>query len=158
VAASNISAGLILYRRGAEGLEVLLAHPGGPLYRNKDLGHWSIPKGVPDDRDDESDLLAVARREFQEETGLPTHEPFLPLGQVRQKSGKVVHAWAFEGDVPPDFVPRSNTFEMEWPPRSGRRASFPEIDRAEFFSIEEARRRLNPAQTAFLDRLVAQAL
>jgi predicted NUDIX family NTP pyrophosphohydrolase len=156
VAASNVSAGLLLYRRGPQGLEVLLAHPGGPLYRNKDAGHWSIPKGVPDEV--ESDLLAVARREFQEETGLQPAEPFLPLGQVRQKSGKVVHAWAFEGDVPPDFVPTSNIFEMEWPPRSGRRASFPEIDRAELFPIEEARRRINPAQAAFLDRLVAQAL
>jgi predicted NUDIX family NTP pyrophosphohydrolase len=158
--ASNVSAGLLLYRRGPQGLEVLLAHPGGPFYRNKDAGHWSIPKGIPEEG--ESDLLAVARREFQEETGLAAREPFLPLGQVRQKSGKVVHAWAFEGDVPPDFVPASNTFEMEWPPRSGRRASFPEIDRAELFPIEEARRRINAAQVALLDalldRLVAQAL
>src|SRR3954468_9686179 len=99
---SKISAALLMFRKAEDALEVLLAHPGGPFYRNKDAGHWSIPKGIPEEG--ESDLLAVARREFQEETGLPAREPFLPLGQVRQKSGKVVHAWAFEGDVPPDFV------------------------------------------------------
>jgi predicted NUDIX family NTP pyrophosphohydrolase len=152
VPTKNTSAGLLLYRQGPGGLEVLLAHPGGPFFRNKDAGSWTIPKGEPADGED---ALATARREFFEETGLPVAEPLLPLGEIRQKAGKVVSAWAFAGEVPPGFVPRSNTFDIEWPPRSGRRATFPEIDRAELFPLEEARRRINPAQAAFLDRLVA---
>jgi predicted NUDIX family NTP pyrophosphohydrolase len=159
VASNKISAGLLLYHRGPKGLEVLLAHPGGPLYARKDEGVWTIPKGVPDEG--ETDLPAVARREFCEETGLAVediqiHEKLIPLGEARQKSGKVIHIWAIEGDVPPGFVPRSNTFEMEWPPHSGRRGTFPEIDRAELFTIDEARRRIAPGQAVFLDRLVAQ--
>lgn len=131
---------------------MLLAHPGGPFFKNKDLGAWTIPKGELDGAEAPE---AAARREFAEETGLPVNEPLLSLGEIRQKGGKIVVAWAFAGEVPPDFVPRSNTFEIEWPPRSGRRVSFPEIDRAELFALEEARRRINPAQAVFLDRLVA---
>jgi predicted NUDIX family NTP pyrophosphohydrolase len=148
----NVSAGLLMYRRGEQGLEAFLAHPGGPFFRNKDAGAWTLPKGL---RNPDETLLEAARREFQEEIGLPVGEPLLPLGEVRQRSGKIVHAWAFEGSAPSDFVPASNTFELEWPPRSGKLALFPEVDRARFFSLAEARIKLNAAQTAFLDRLVA---
>lgn len=144
------SAGLLLYRRRDDRIEVLLVHPGGPLWKKKDEGAWSIPKG---ELDGDEDALACARREFEEETGFVADGPFLPLGSVRQKSGKLVHAWAFEGDCDPSAL-RSNGFEMEWPPRSGRMQQFPEIDRAEFFDIERARERLNPAQVDFLDELV----
>src|SRR5690348_13301987 len=151
-AKNSISAGLLLFQRGPAGLQVLLAHPGGPFFRNKDAGAWTIPKGEPASGEA---LLVAARREFAEEMGLPVTEPLIPLGEVRQKGGKQVHAWAFEGVVPPGFAPRSNTFEIEWPPRSGRRAAFPEVDRAELFSVDEARARINAAQIAFIDRLEA---
>jgi predicted NUDIX family NTP pyrophosphohydrolase len=144
------SAGILLFRRHEGGLEVLLAHPGGPLYTTRDEGHWTIPKGEPDGDDE---LLAVARREFLEETGHPPPDgPPLVLGSIQQKGGKVVHAWALEGDLDPADA-QSNTFEMEWPPRSGRMQSFPEIDRAEWFTLDDAREKLNPAQAEFLDRL-----
>ena len=149
---NSISAGLLLYQRGPGGLTVLLAHPGGPFFRHKDAGAWTIPKGEPAPGEA---LLETARREFAEEIGLPVSEPLIGLGEVRQKGGKEVHAWAFEGAVPAGYVPRSNSFEIEWPPRSGQRASFPEIDRAQLFSLEEARARINPAQIAFIDRLEA---
>jgi predicted NUDIX family NTP pyrophosphohydrolase len=138
-----------MFRRKGEAPQVLLAHPGGPLWAKKDLGAWTIPKGVgaPDE-----DLLATARREFEEETGFRPQGPFHPLGSVKQRAGKVVHAWAFEGDVDPAAL-RSNTFSMEWPPRSGRWRDFPEVDRAAFFDIAEARRRINPAQAELLDAL-----
>lgn len=147
------SAGILLYRR-TPSLEVLLVHPGGPFWAKKDLGVWSIPKG---EYDDDEDPLACALREFEEETGTRLEAPPDPvdLGTVRQKSGKVVQAWAVEGDLDVASV-RSNTFEMEWPPRSGQTRSFPEVDRAEWFSLEAARERINPAQAAFLDRLEAQ--
>jgi predicted NUDIX family NTP pyrophosphohydrolase len=146
------SAGIVLYRRPETGLEVLLAHPGGPLFRNRDAGHWSIPKGEPDENEP---LIETARREFAEETGHPVPEgPVLPLGSIVQKGGKVVHAWAVEGDLDPASA-RSDTFEMEWPPRSGVRQAFPEIDRIEWFDRDEARRRLKPAQAPLLDRLDA---
>jgi predicted NUDIX family NTP pyrophosphohydrolase len=149
----SLSAGLLMYRRGPEGLEVLLAHPGGPFFRNKDLGAWTIPKGVPEPGEA---LPEAARREMSEELGLtPEGAPLVELGEIRQKGGKVVHAWAFEGELPPDFVLRSNTFELEWPPRSGRRQVFPEVDRAELFPLAIARTKINPAQAAFLDRLEA---
>jgi predicted NUDIX family NTP pyrophosphohydrolase len=152
VAAAKVSAGLLMYRRGEHGLEVLLAHPGGPFFARKDDGAWTIPKGVPEEGEE---LRAAAAREFGEETGLPVSEPLLALGDIKQKGGKTVHAWAFAGDaLPPAFLPRSNTFEMEWPPRSGRRQSFPEIDRAELFGLDVARRKINPAQIPFLDRLL----
>jgi predicted NUDIX family NTP pyrophosphohydrolase len=141
-----------MYRRGERGLEVLLAHPGGPFFAGKDAGAWTIPKGEPAEGEE---LRAAAAREFAEETGLPVREPLLPLGEIRQKGGKTVHAWAFPGDaLPAAFRPRSNTFELEWPPRSGRRQAFPEIDRAELFSLEDARTKMNPAQLTFLDRLL----
>jgi len=146
------SAGVLMYRRTDRGLEVLLAHPGGPFFTKKDAGGWTIPKGEPDPGEA---LEAAAAREFTEEVGLPVTVPLVPLGEIRQKGGKAVHAWAFEGDLPPGFTPASNTFELEWPPRSGRRQSFPEIDRAEMFPLETAREKINAAQAVFLDRLQA---
>jgi predicted NUDIX family NTP pyrophosphohydrolase len=143
------SAGLLLFRRRGGGVEVLLVHPGGPFWAKKDLGAWTIPKGEPAEGED---ALATARREFEEETGVAPTAPFLPLGQVTQKGGKVVHAWAFESDCDPDAV-RSNTFQVEWPPRSGQWRSFPEVDRAAFFDLAEARRRINPAQVPLLEAL-----
>jgi predicted NUDIX family NTP pyrophosphohydrolase len=150
------SAGLLMYRRrGPERreLEVFIAHPGGPLFAKKDAGAWTIPKGEPDG---DEDLLLCARREFEEETGLrPEAEAYLPLGEVRQAGGKTVYAWAFEGDwCDRELV--CNQVELEWPPRSGRRHTFPEIDRVGFYSLAEAREKLNPAQVALLDRLVAR--
>jgi predicted NUDIX family NTP pyrophosphohydrolase len=146
------SAGILLHRRGDAGREVLLVHPGGPFWARKDLGAWSIPKG---ELDDGEDPRACALREFAEETG--THLPagaLDELGSVKLKSGKVVLAFAVEGDLDAATV-ASNTFELEWPPRSGRMQSFPEVDRAGWFGLEEARERLNPAQAAFVDRLEA---
>jgi len=144
------SAGILLHRRGAAGVEVLLVHPGGPFWAKKDAGAWSIPKG---EHDDAEDARACALREFEEETGsAPSAGELTDLGSVRQKSGKVVQAWALAGDLDPETV-RSNRFEMEWPPRSGRRQTFPEVDRAGWFGLEEAREKINPAQAAFLDRL-----
>jgi predicted NUDIX family NTP pyrophosphohydrolase len=135
-----------------EGLpQVLLAHPGGPFFRHKDEGAWTIPKGEANPGED---LLAAARREFEEETGLRPRPPFLPLKPVKQKGGKVVHAWAFQGDCDPQAI-RSNCFTLEWPPRSGRQEQFPEIDRAEFFNLGEARRKIQAAQQALLDELDA---
>jgi predicted NUDIX family NTP pyrophosphohydrolase len=142
-----------MYHRGPDGLAVLLAHPGGPFFRTKDLGAWGIPKGEPDPGEE---LRAAAIREFTEEIGVPVREPLLPLGDIRQKGGKTVHAWAFAGEaLGPGFVPPSNTFQLEWPPRSGRLQTFPEIDRAELFPLELARAKITPAQAAFLDRLTA---
>ncbi len=131
------SAGILLHRRGDAGVEVLLVHPGGPFWAKKDAGAWSIPKG---EHDDGEDARACALREFEEETGsAPAPGELTDLGTVRQKSGKVVQAWALAGDLDPETV-RSNRFEMEWPPRSGRRAEFPEVDRAAWFGLAEARR------------------
>jgi predicted NUDIX family NTP pyrophosphohydrolase len=145
------SAGILLYRRTGGEPEVLLVHPGGPLWARKDAGAWSIPKG---EHDADEDPQACARREFEEETGTVLRgDALTALGTVRQKSGKVVSAWAVEGDLDPDAI-TSNTFELEWPPRSGRVQHFPEVDQAGWFSIDAAREKLNPAQVAFLDRLV----
>jgi predicted NUDIX family NTP pyrophosphohydrolase len=132
--------------------EVLLVHPGGPFWANKDAGAWSIPKGEYEEGAE--DPLECALREFEEELGSspPARGALTPLGEVRQKSGKRVTAWAAEGDIDPGGI-RSNTFTMEWPPRSGREQEFPEIDRAAWFPLDEARERINPAQAAFLDRL-----
>jgi predicted NUDIX family NTP pyrophosphohydrolase len=146
---AKVSAGLIMYRRRAEHLEVLLVHPGGPLWARKDAGAWSIPKG---ELDDGEDALAAAKREFEEETGIRPSGEFVPLQAITQKSGKIVHAWAFSGDCDPSAI-RSNAFTMEWPPRSGKQREFPEVDRAEFFEIEEAKRRINPAQAALISEL-----
>jgi predicted NUDIX family NTP pyrophosphohydrolase len=144
------TAGLLLFRGRAADLEVLLGHPGGPFWQNKDDGAWSIPKGLIGA--DEAPLSA-ARREFAEETGHDPHGDFLPLGEARQPGGKVVQAWAIEGDWDPALI-RSNTFEMEWPPRSGRRGTFPEIDRAAWFGGADARRKILKGQTVFVDRLL----
>jgi predicted NUDIX family NTP pyrophosphohydrolase len=144
------SAGIVLYRQ-TEGLEVLLVHPGGPFWAKKDLGAWSIPKGEYEDGDDP---LASALREFEEETGtrLDPSDP-VELGTVVQRGGKRVSAWAVQGDLDPDSI-RSNTFVMQWPPRSGAQREFPEVDRAGWFSIDEARAKLVPAQAELLDRLL----
>ena len=148
------SAGILLYRHAADGgrLEVLLAHPGGPWFATKDAGHWSIPKG---EADGDEQLFDVARREFSEETGheVPDASP-IELGSIVQKGGKTVHAWAVEGDLDPDAA-HSNLFETEWPPRSGRRATFPEIDRVAWFGRDEARAMIKPTQIPLLDRLEA---
>lgn len=144
---AKTSAGLLMYRRHGGHLEVLLVHPGGPFWRHRDAGAWSIPKG---ELDDAEDPLEAARREFEEETGLRPEGPFLELPAVRQKAGKVVHAWAFEGDWDPARL-RSNTFEIEWPPKSGKTAEFPEVDRAEFFDLATAREKINAGQAPLLD-------
>ena len=145
------SAGIVLYRAGDRGLEVLLVHPGGPFWAKKDLGAWSIPKG---EYEPGEDPLACALREFEEETGTQLEAPELvELGAVVQKAGKEVTAWAARGDLDAASV-RSNSFSMEWPPRSGRQQEFPEIDRAAWFALDEARVKLVAAQVEFLDRLV----
>ena len=148
---ARISAGLLLYRDGPRGLEVLLVHPGGPFFAKRDLGAWSIPKGEVEEGED---LLAAARRELVEETGFAADGPATPLGEIRQKGGKIVHAWAVRGDADPDRL-RSNLFELEWPRGSGRKRTFPEVDRAAWFSLDAARERLLPAQVQFLERLAA---
>ena len=145
----RVSAGLLMFRRRAGALEVLLAHPGGPLWANKDAEAWTIPKGEIAEGEDP---LTAARREFEEETGIQPEGVFYPLGSVRQKSGKIVHAWAFEGDADPGAL-RSNSFQMQWPPGSGQLRSFPEVDRVQWFSLDEARRRINPAQAGLIDAL-----
>jgi predicted NUDIX family NTP pyrophosphohydrolase len=145
------SAGILLYRIAGGAPEVLLVHPGGPYWARKDAGAWSIPKG---EYGDDEDPKACALREFEEETGTaPPPAELIDLGSIKQKGGKVVSAWAAEGDLDPESV-RSNTFTMEWPPRSGRTAEFPEIDRAAWFGIDEAREKLVPAQAELLDRLL----
>ncbi|WIW48217.1 NUDIX domain-containing protein [Bradyrhizobium sp. 62B] len=146
------SAGIIAYRK-RRALEVLLVHPGGPFWRNKDLGAWSIPKG---EYADEEAADVAARREFAEELGLELSEPLTALGQVKQRGGKLVTAFAVELDLDPRSV-RSNSFEMEWPPRSGKRQVFPEVDRAEWFTLEEAREKINAGQRPLLDRLAQLA-
>ena len=148
---AEISAGLLVYRR-ANDLEVLLAHPGGPFFTRKDDGYWSVPKGEIEPGED---LLAAAIREFKEETGVTPRGEFIELGAIKQKGGKIVHAWAFPGEWDEARPLQSNTFELEWPPRSGKIQRFPEIDRAGFFSIPNARQKLKEAQHPFLDRLVA---
>lgn len=147
---ARVSAGLLMFRRRASGLEVLLAHPGGPFFAKKDDGVWTIPKGeaLPGE-----DLLVRAQIEFEEEVGIRPSGNWIELGSIKQKGGKTVHAWAFEGDLPDSFKIKSNTFEIEWPPRSGKLKQFPEVDGAEFFTEDVARRKINPAQIALLDRL-----
>lgn len=150
---SKTSAGVLMFRKKKGEIEVLLVHPGGPYFRNKDEGAWTIPKGeVAEDED----LLERARIEFEEELGIGAAGRWMELGSVKQKGGKTVHAWAFAGDLENDFKLASNTFEMEWPPRSGKVQQFPEVDRAGFFPVEEARRKINEAQIAFIDRLIEQ--
>ena len=138
-----------MYRRTPKGPEVLLVHPGGPFWKNKDEGAWSIPKG---EVEPDEDLLQAARREFQEELGFEARGPFAPLASIKQKAGKVVHAWAFEGDCDPAAC-KSNTMRIPWPPGSGKWITVPEVDRAEFFDLSTAKVKLNAAQAAWLDEL-----
>lgn len=147
---SKVSAGMLLYRRRPD-LEVLIVHPGGPFWAKRDEGAWSIAKG---ELEPGEDALATAIRELTEETGWTVDGPFVALGQIRQKSGKIVHGFAAEADVDPATL-ASNTIEIEWPPRSGVRRTIPEVDRAAWLGVEAARGKLNPAQGPFLDRLVA---
>jgi predicted NUDIX family NTP pyrophosphohydrolase len=149
--AAKTSAGILLYRRRGATVEVLLVHPGGPFWAKKDLGAWSIPKGEVAEGEEP---LATAIREFAEETGFPLDGDFLPLRPCRQAGGKTIHAWAVEGDCDPTTL-RSNTFSIEWPPRSGKRQEFPEVDRAAWFDLAEARERINRGQVVLLDELAA---
>ena len=144
------AAGLLLYRRRSLGVEVLLAHPGGPFWARKDLGAWTIPKGEIDPGEDP---VSAARREFREEIGLDVTGPVKPLGQIKQPGGKIVLIWTAEGDFDPARL-ASNTFEMEWPKGSGHVRIFPEVDRAAWFDLGEARRRILPGQAPFLEALV----
>jgi predicted NUDIX family NTP pyrophosphohydrolase len=146
---ANVSAGILLFRRGSGGLEVMLVHPGGPFWAKKDAGAWSIPKGLADEGED---LLAAAKREFLEETGAAVEGQFLDLGAHKQPGGKTVVAWACEGDFDPASL-KSNLFSLEWPPRSGRMVDFPEVDRAAWFSIEEGMERISKGQRPIVARL-----
>jgi predicted NUDIX family NTP pyrophosphohydrolase len=145
----RLSAGILMYRRAAGRLEVFLVHPGGPYWAGKDAGAWSIPKG---EHKEGEDPLAAARREFREETGFSADGPFTLLGTVRQPSGKLVTAWATEGNSDPALL-RSNTFSLEWPPGSGKQAEFPEVDRGAWFGVGEAKAKLHKGQVSFLERL-----
>lgn len=146
------SAGILMYRKRNNELEVFLIHPGGPFFTKKDEGAWSIPKGEIDEREDE---LSAAKREFEEETGCRPEGLFVPLSPVKQKSGKIVLSWAVEGECEADSI-TSNTFSLEWPPKSGRVQEFPEADRAAWFTIREARQKINPAQAPLLDELISK--
>ena len=147
--AKKESAGILMYRYCASTLEIFLVHPGGPFWKNKDIGAWSIPKG---EFDKGEDPLEAAKREFQEETGFAVIGSFIALGPVRQAGGKLVYAWATEGDCKAESI-KSNSFTMEWPPRSGRRKEFPEVDRAGWFSVELAREKILKGQLMLLDEL-----
>lgn len=146
------SAGILLYRRKDDEFRVFLVHPGGPFFEKKDEGAWSVPKGEIDEGED---ALAAARREFEEETGCRPEGRFVPLSPITQKGGKTVLAWAMEGDCDADTI-RSNTFALEWPPKSGRVQDFPEVDRAGWFTVDEAKKKINPAQAALLDELLSK--
>ena len=148
--AAEISAGILLYRRGDGGLEVFLVHPGGPFWARRDLGAWTVPKGAPLDGET---LVEAARREFNEETGFSAEGELVALGHVRQKAGKIVHVWALEGDADPGEL-RSNTFQVEWPRGSGRLREYPEADRGGWFTVEEARERILPSQSPILEQLL----
>jgi predicted NUDIX family NTP pyrophosphohydrolase len=149
MAMPRVSAGLLMYRVRDGTLHVLLAHPGGPFFQSKDEGAWSIPKGEIEPGED---LFEAAKREFKEETGVTPKGPFVALSPVKQKGGKIVHAWAFEGECDPRAMV-SNTFKMEWPPRSGRQMEFSEVDRADFFDLPTARRKIKAGQEALLEEL-----
>ena len=138
-----------MYRSVRGFIEVFLVHPGGPFFKNKDVGAWTLPKGL---QEKDEDLLLTAQREFEEETGIKPLGPYFDLGTTRLKSGKVIYAWAFETEAERVTL-QSNTFTMEWPPRSGKQQTFPEVDKADFFNLEQAREKLNEAQGIFLDRL-----
>jgi predicted NUDIX family NTP pyrophosphohydrolase len=143
------SAGILMYRWRGPAIEVLLVHPGGPFWTKKDAGAWSIPKGEAADGED---LLQAAKREFEEETGCVVHGDFTALPPVKQAGGKIVHAWAVEGDCAPEPI-KSNTFSIEWPPRSGKRKEFPEVDKAGWFTLELAREKILKGQLGFLEEL-----
>jgi predicted NUDIX family NTP pyrophosphohydrolase len=145
------SAGVLMFRRSGSQLQVLLVHPGGPFWRRKDLGAWTIPKG---ERMQDEDAEATARREFAEETGHTLEGPLLALGRIKQRAGKQVEAFAIEGDFDPTQL-NCNSFEIEWPPRSGKRQAFPEVDKAAWFTLDKARQKINVAQAELLDRLEA---
>jgi predicted NUDIX family NTP pyrophosphohydrolase len=145
------SAGLLMFRRTRYQLQVFLVHPGGPFWKNKDAGAWSIPKG---EYGENEDPLDAAKREFEEETGIKPAGEFISLDQMKQPGGKIVSAWAVEGDCSSKAI-RSNAFSMEWPPKSGRQQEFPEVDRADWFSLDDARKRILKGQVVFLDRLMA---
>jgi len=146
------SAGLLMFRRRGDGLHVLLVHPGGPFWKNKDLGAWTIPKG---EHDAGEEALAAATREFREETGIEPRGPFIQLTPVKQAGGKLVEAWAFEGDADAAAI-RSNTFSIEWPRGSGRFQDFPEVDRAEWFALDDARRKILRGQAPLLEELASK--
>jgi len=146
---SKISAGLLLFRRARGGVELFLAHPGGPFWRRRDEGAWTIPKGIIEEGEDP---LAAACREFEEETGITPAGPFLPLGSIRQKAGKTVHAWAWEGDADAARI-RSNEMAVEWPRGSGKWQNYPEVDRCGWFDPPTAKRKINAAQSELIDRL-----
>jgi predicted NUDIX family NTP pyrophosphohydrolase len=148
--AKKQSAGILLYRLKATGLEVFLVHPGGPFWKKKDAASWTIPKG---EFTDEEEALQAAIREFNEETSFTPNGPFLPLDSIRQKAGKIVYAWAAAGDLVPALM-KSNTVSLEWPPRSGKKIRFAEVDKGEWFNLAAARQKINPAQEPFLDRLM----
>ena len=148
---AKISAGILLFRQHAAGVEVMLVHPGGPFWAKKDAGSWSMPKGLADEGED---LLAAAKREFLEETGMSVEGEFLALGAHKQPGGKTIVVWALEGDFDPAIL-KSNMFAIEWPPRSGRMAEFPEVDQAAWYSIEEALEKVNKGQTPIIAALVA---
>ncbi len=152
---SKISAGLVMYRFKDGKLEVLLAHPGGPFFKNKDDGYWSIPKGEPDDAEASAagGLLETAKREFEEETGIKPVGDFIPLESILQKGGKTVYAWAFGADLPEGFVHKCNWFETEWPPHSGKKMKFLEIDKIDFFGTEKAKRKIKDTQIPLIERL-----
>ncbi|HSP89179.1 MAG TPA: NUDIX domain-containing protein [Ignavibacteriaceae bacterium] len=145
------SAGLIMYIYKNSDLKIFLVHPGGPYFKKKDEGSWSIPKGIIEDKED---TLDTAIREFEEETGLKPTGDFFPLGEITMKSGKIIYAWAFEGKEDGEFLFKSNLFEMEWPPKSGKKVNFPEADKFEFFSIDEAKKKINAAQIPLIDNLI----
>jgi predicted NUDIX family NTP pyrophosphohydrolase len=145
----QISAGLLMYRYSGSVLEVFLVHPGGPFWAGKEDGAWSIPKGLVDPGEDN---LAAAKREFEEETSIPVSEPFIDLGEIRQKSGKRIFAWAFQRSGGTPCV-KSNLFTLEWPPRSGLLKAFPEVDKGEFFSLPDALKKINRSQAEFLVKL-----
>ena len=144
------SSGLLVYRTRKQQLEVFLVHPGGPFWKNKDLGAWSVPKGIPDEHED---LLEAAKREFKEETGSEIEGDFMALSPIKQKNGKTVYAWAVEGDIDPATV-QSNMITIEWPPKTGKTIEIPEVDRGEWFVTDEAKLKINPKQAPFIDELI----
>jgi predicted NUDIX family NTP pyrophosphohydrolase len=146
---SNVSSGLLLFRENSGSLQMLLAHPGGPIWEKRDEGAWTIPKGLVNEGEN---VLAAACREFEEETGLKPAGPYIPLGFIKQKAGKVVHAWAWEGSADESKM-KSNWMKMEWPYKSGQWIQFPEIDRCAWFNPTESKKKINPAQIAFIDSL-----